>query len=803
MISTPKIFDNKFTIAVFAGLFAIISSFFSIDFRIGNNQISIMWGLLPALIISMVYGKREAIITSAFGVVISPLIVWSQYNLISIISGIFLSVWLIINSNIVDFKGERVTSLYLKQTIFSLLYLIIIYLATPLINKLTPPTIFGYHIAEIPTYSIISFTITYTLNLFLLVICADTLLKLPIVKEFFDLEVKYAMKSNHKIFVISILSTIFSSILFTIIVKALKFGSFYEIFSGNLPTESYLFISIIIPLSLIICSKIISFSEKQYETEEMLINTKNNLEESSLKQQLLINKLTESENKFKKMIQNSSDVIVLVDVNGNQTFISPSIEKITGYKSSELKKHFTSVIHKDDLPLILEKWQYIVDNPNEDVQVEYRHIHKNGGYVYLEAIAQNFIKDSEIGGYIVNVRDITERKIALEELIQAKDKAEEMNRIKSNFLANISHEFRTPMNGILGFSDIIADSTDDEEIKRMAGYISKSGMRLMETLGLILDLSKIEAEKLELTLFSVDLVAIIQDIFDYLLPDAESRKLDFQFINKVGKAIIISDERMLKQIIFNIAKNALKFTLKGSVQIVLENDYERNERYYKIRVIDSGIGISKEDKELIWQEFRQVSEGFNRTFEGSGLGLTIAKKFIEKLSGKILIESELNKGSIFTVLVPSNIRNIEVSINNDDSLDSEANSIKIPKIKKKILYVEDNIINAQVMYYYLNEDYIIEYVQNGKECLNKISSNKYDVILMDINLGSNMNGIETAIEIRKFKEYQKTPIIAVTGHTLIGDREKMIAEGMNDYISKPFRKEQIINTLERNLYTVS
>lgn len=250
--------------------------------------------------------------------------------------------------------------------------------------------------------------------------------------------------------------------------------------------------------------------------------------------------------------------------------------------------------------------------------------------------------------------NITERKRIEQALIAAKEKAEEMDRLKSSFLANMSHELRTPLTGILGYSEALIEDMEEGQQRDFVEVIHSSGMRLLETLNLILDLSKIQSEKLEIFHSRIDLIKEIREAVELYRPQAEKKKLSLQFTAEVPSLTALSDARLLNQIISNLVNNAIKYTIAGSVEVsvTLMNSFPVNR--LRIQVKDTGIGIPQNKQAIIWDEFRQVSEGYGRFFEGTGLGLTVTKNFVAILNGEIELQSEIGKGSTFTVSLPLN-----------------------------------------------------------------------------------------------------------------------------------------------------
>lgn len=348
-------------------------------------------------------------------------------------------------------------------------------------------------------------------------------------------------------------------------------------------------------------------------------------------------------------IEQSPISVVITDINGKIEYVNPKFTETSGYTYDEvigqspnlLKSGLTqSEVYKD-------LWETISKGKEWSGELQNK---KKNGEVFWELVLVSPIKNSEniITNYLGIKEDITDKKRIIEELKTAKEKAEEMNNVKSSFLANMSHELRTPMMGILGNAEIISISTEDIEIKDMASAIYTSGQRLINTLNLILDLSRIEANKESLDIELLDVVSIIKDVVDNYSSAAWQRNLSLEFITMLDKIYSNLDERLFREVLNNLINNAIKFTNNGGITVSLSTDADK----MIIKVIDTGIGIPSESLGIIFEEFRQVSEGYGRNFEGTGLGLTITKKFVEKLGGTISVESKTDIGSEFTVVFP-------------------------------------------------------------------------------------------------------------------------------------------------------
>ncbi|MFO7526890.1 MAG: PAS domain S-box protein [Ignavibacteriaceae bacterium] len=425
---------------------------------------------------------------------------------------------------------------------------------------------------------------------------------------------------------------------------------------------------------------------------------------------------------------------------------------------------------------------------------EWRHLKKNGELINVEIISHSIIFNDRKARHVM-VHDITKRKIAESELIASKEKAEEMNRLKTNFLANMSHELRTPLVGILGYADFLRQDAESEEKREMAETIFNSGARLSETLNLILDLSRFESEKKEIKYHKVDLVSKVKEIITLFNKTANKKGLLLKSSFSQDSIIINFDERAFHSILNNLINNAIKFTSEGSVTttIFLNSDF------VEIKVTDTGIGIAEQDYEIIFEEFRQASEGYTRNFEGSGLGLSITKKLVDKFGGTITVESEVGKGSTFKVLLPVT----DALENPNESTTSEMHSstevLKLKSVKPLALVVDDDPLVFAILKKYTSDYLELDSTVDAEFAFKNLKKKQYDLIFMDINLRRGMDGKEATKKIRTMTGYESIPIIATTAYAMVGDKEEFLAAGCTHYISKPFSKEEIVLLLEEVL----
>jgi signal transduction histidine kinase len=427
--------------------------------------------------------------------------------------------------------------------------------------------------------------------------------------------------------------------------------------------------------------------------------------------------------------------------------------------------------------------------------------------VYFEPMKKHFnISVVPLGGerFATVFTDFTQRINYEQELQSSKEKAEEMNRLKTNFLANMSHELRTPMVAILGFSEMLSTYDKDIDVQEMSSMIYNGSKRLMGTLNMILDLTRLESDKMEINKSNVDLKKLLIEEINLYTPIASKNSLYLKQDIENESFIFHSDEKTLRSIIDNLINNAIKFTYKGGVTIKLHYklNNKKEKEFIEIRIIDTGIGISEKSRNMIFEEFRQVSEGLNRRFEGAGLGLTITKRFVDLLGGKIDFESEIGKGTTFIVQFP--VKEMKINVLKETNKDFEKQkSIKPANMKKsakhKILFVDDDETSLKLVELLLKNVCDVEFASEGMEAINKSKDNDYDAILMDINLGRGIDGVTAAKEIRKTEKYNKKPIVALTAFAMKGDKEEFLNAGFTHYISKPFTKQNLLDLMKKIL----
>ncbi|PLW97305.1 MAG: hypothetical protein C0593_08985 [Marinilabiliales bacterium] len=504
--------------------------------------------------------------------------------------------------------------------------------------------------------------------------------------------------------------------------------------------------------------------------------------------------LRKSEAVKNTMVSNIGDVIVIIDENGINRYKSPNITKIFGWDPDELVGKSTwDLVHPDDVEATVKFFDTIASKPNGRGKTELRYKTKDGKYLWIEISVVNLFHDKDINGILGNYHDITERKKVAQELTEAKEKAEESDRLKSAFLANMSHEIRTPMNGIMGFTNLLKEphlSGDDRD--KFIEIIEKSGERMLNTINDIIDISRIEAGQVEVRKQEFSINRLLETLYQFFAQEAKAKNLKMNLICPLSDrdSGIKTDQNKLESILTNLIKNAIKYTEKGSVGIGYSLKAINGIEYLEFFVRDTGIGILEDRIDAIFNRFEQADIEDTSVFEGSGLGLAIAKSYTELLGGKISVFSKEGSGSTFNLLIPYTSQGKGYH----DPVENQSRELETKVSDLTVIVAEDDessrLFFEEILQKMFNK---IIYASTGIEAINKFIENPdTDVILMDIKMPV-LNGYNATREIRKLNN--NVIIIAQTAHGLSGDKEKAIEAGCDDYIAKPIKKENLLNTI--------
>ncbi|PLX12326.1 MAG: hypothetical protein C0598_06225, partial [Marinilabiliales bacterium] len=505
------------------------------------------------------------------------------------------------------------------------------------------------------------------------------------------------------------------------------------------------------------------------------------VKENITDQKKAIELLKKSEYQYKTLFDNAGDGIGIIDQMGNIMVSNESFAKMHGYTIEETAK----LNIKDlDTPETAKEFKSRMDKiiKGEIVNLNVDHYHKNGNIIHLNVTACPIEIDGE--NQIVGFhRDVTKQIETTKNLKEALEKAKEADKLKTAFLHNVSHEIRTPMNGILGFADLLkSPDITQEDMNSYIDVISISGKRMLNTLNQLMDISILETGQAKLFLTSISLKSELENIRSFFMAEAEDKGLsiDLNLTKKDAKTLLKTDKDKFRTILNNLIKNAIKYSKEGTIEIGFNVSGERIIFYVK----DDGIGISEDRQDAVFERFVQADIEDKKAFEGSGLGLSISKSYVELMGGKMWLESKPGKGSTFFFTLPH--------IKSENEIISKKN----PKNKNlKILIVDDEDFASIYLTDVLSErKYKLLHATNGKDAIDIVKGNPdIDIVLMDIKMPI-LDGISATKEIRKFNK--EIIIIAQTAYALEGDREKTLEAGCNDYISKPIDKQKLFKKLD-------
>jgi len=512
-------------------------------------------------------------------------------------------------------------------------------------------------------------------------------------------------------------------------------------------------------------------------------------------QQKLDQRLRDQQFYTRSLIESHIDALMTTDPTGVITDVNKQMEALTGCTRDELigapfKGYFTD-------PDRAEAGIKLVLSQKKVTDYELTACNRDGRQTVVSYNATTFYdRGRTLQGVFAAARDVTERKRVEAELQQAKAIAESASQTKSDFLASMSHEIRTPMNAIIGIADLLAKTTLSTEQSNYVQIFRRAGDNLLRLINDILDLSKVEASQLELERTAFSLNDLVEKVKEMVVMPADEKGL--ALIYEIAPTVpdsLVGDPTRLRQILVNLLGNAIKFTESGTVALRIELAANGSMADgIRFAVSDTGIGIPTDQLASIFERFTQADSSTTRKYGGSGLGLTISRRLVELMGGRVWVESSVGSGSTFTFAVP-----LEVSTGSAGRMPVPAGAETGEGLRAlRILLVEDSTDNRTITLAYLRDTpYVIEIAVNGALAYDKFVATGYDLVLMDRQMPV-MDGLTATRKIRAWEQANQrppTPIIALTAAALKGDREKCLAAGCTAYLSKPIKQDVLLQAI--------
>jgi PAS domain S-box-containing protein len=517
--------------------------------------------------------------------------------------------------------------------------------------------------------------------------------------------------------------------------------------------------------------------------------------------------LERSEQRFRRMVDGGWDVITLTGADQRYKYVSGSVQRALGYTAAEmLTMRMIDLLHPDDVQPALAARNRAMATPGGGGIFEARLRHRDGHWVWMEISGVNLVDDPAVGGLVANSREITERKRAEDALTRLNadleqrvaERTAELARAaaaKDDFLASMSHELRTPLTGILATTEVIEAGVygpTTPELRSAIGRVEESSRHLLALINDILDVAKVEAGKVELELGAVDVSELCRASLRLVHEPARAKRIQLSSAGPADPPIFLADERRLKQVLVNLLVNAVKFTPEGG-QVGVEVDTDDRDRTLRIVVWDTGVGIAADDVPRLFRPFVQLDNRIDRSHSGTGLGLVLVRRLTELHGGTVSVTSGLGKGSRFTLTFP--MRALPERRAATAKAAGEAPTAALPS-GLRVLLAEDDATNVVALRDLLvARGHEVRLAHDGREAIDMAHEMRPDVVLMDIQMPQ-VDGLTAMRELRGAEATRLLPIIAVTALAMPGDRERCIAAGATDYVTKPVRIKELARRLE-------
>ncbi|HEY0072428.1 MAG TPA: ATP-binding protein, partial [Chloroflexia bacterium] len=497
------------------------------------------------------------------------------------------------------------------------------------------------------------------------------------------------------------------------------------------------------------------------------------------------------------IISASPDIITILDTDGHIHSTSPATLDILGYSPEERQgKNILQFTHEGDRKRLSSLLRATATGHLQSLPLRHRYRHANGDWVLLESNSRLLTDNrGQFSGAVVISRDVTEQAKVEEELHQAKEEADRANRAKSEFLSRMSHELRTPLNAILGFTQLLEmDSTTDDQRESVA-HILKAGHHLLNLINEILDLSRIEEGRLQMSIEPVLVEEVVQEVLDLVKRQAQQRDITFQVPEPgMSRHYVLADRQRLMQVLLNLVSNAVKYNREdGSIAISCD---ELAGDKLRLNVIDTGLGLNPDQVERLFMPFERLGAE-QSAIEGTGLGLALSKRLVEAMQGSMEVTSSVGQGSTFSVVLASTEGRVQ-------SLERVASElVGVPQLhteERQVLYIEDNLSNLKLIERILERRTNIRLLSamQGGLGLELAREQQPDLIMLDLHL-PDMHGDEVLQRLKAAPETAGIPVVILSADATPRQVERLLAAGARAYLTKPLDVKQLIGVLEETL----
>ncbi len=514
----------------------------------------------------------------------------------------------------------------------------------------------------------------------------------------------------------------------------------------------------------------------------------------------------ENDQRFRMALMGAAHGIALVALDGTFMQVNDALCRMLGYTEEELRAlSFQDITHPDDLENDLDNLHECIGGMRTTYQMEKRYFRKDGSVIWVNIAVSILRAENRTPLYFISqIQDITARKQAEEQLVAARDDAKNASAAKSAFLAAMSHEIRTPMTGVMGMLDMLAESGVSGDQFELIKTARSSAEMLLSIINDVLDMAKLEAGRVEIAKRDFDAERLLHTVCDMMAGRAEAKGLRFNAVLPMSTRVWLKgDPDRISQILFNIIGNAVKFTDEGEVSFAADTRQTDTGLDLVLKVTDTGRGIPADKTESIFREFERVQEETGTRVEGTGLGLAIVSRLVDAMSGRIEVQSEVGKGSCFTVTLPLAAGNapVEAAVApapaRPATPPTASAETKGGKTQIAVLVVEDNAVNRKVIGSVLAIAGIEPvYAFDGQQALDAVQEAEFDVVFMDVMMPV-MDGLTATRKLRE-AGFAK-PILGLTANAMQHHREACFEAGMDDHIAKPFRPADILNALKKHV----